>query len=232
MIRCCFCLFGLFLSLLLTGCGTSHTFAPVVEVEAQQHPTKPGAYRVKSGDTLYSIAWAFSQDYRELAARNDLSPPYHLKIGQIIVVSGKVVKKNYSHKKPRHHYTPSSTTLHWAWPAKGKIINKFSTKRGGNKGINIAGQYGESVHAAAAGTVVYRGSGLRPYGLMIIIKHDDNYFSAYAFNRRLLVKLGQEVKQGQIIAKMGRNDAGQVMLHFEIRRDGKPVNPLHYLPTR
>jgi lipoprotein NlpD len=118
---------------------------------------------------------------------------------------------------------------HWQWPAKGTIIKKFSLQSGGSKGIDIAGSLGDLVRATAPGRVVYSGSGLRGYGNLIIVKHSDNYLSAYAHNQQLLVKEGDVVKAGAEIAKMGHNDAGQVMLHFEIRRNGKPVNPLLYL---
>jgi lipoprotein NlpD len=117
---------------------------------------------------------------------------------------------------------------HWLWPAKGKISKKFALKSG-NKGINISGQFGEAVIASAAGLVVYSGSSLRGYGNLIIIKHNANYLSAYAHNKNILVKEEQTIKAGQKIATMGRANDGQVVLHFEIRHNGKPVNPLRYL---
>ena len=117
----------------------------------------------------------------------------------------------------------------WQWPAKGKVLREFSLQEGGNKGIDIAGNLGDPVRAVAPGKVVYSGSGLRGYGNLVIIKHSDNYLSAYAYNKRLLVKEGDGVKAGMQIGKMGQNDRGQVLLHFEIRRNGKPVNPLLYL---
>jgi lipoprotein NlpD len=117
----------------------------------------------------------------------------------------------------------------WQWPAQGDVLKGFSLQMGGNKGIDIAGNLGDPVRAVAPGKVVYSGSGLRGYGNLVIIKHSDNYLSAYAYNKKLLVKEGDVVKAGAEIAKMGQNDAGRVMLHFEIRRNGKPVNPLLYL---
>lgn len=116
----------------------------------------------------------------------------------------------------------------WQWPVKGIIRKPFSLEKG-SKGIDIAGHFGDSVRAAAAGKVVYSGSGLRGYGNLVIIKHSDNYLSAYAYNQRLLVKEGDVVKAGAVIAKMGQNNIGEVVLHFEIRCNGKPVNPLLYL---
>ena len=120
----------------------------------------------------------------------------------------------------------------WAWPAKGPLIGRFSSNGSLNKGIDIAGELGQPVLAASDGTVVYAGSGLRGYGELVIIKHSDIYVSAYGHNRRLLVREGQKVKAGQIIAEMGSTGADRVKLHFEIRRQGKPVDPLQYLPSR
>ena len=119
--------------------------------------------------------------------------------------------------------------LDWAWPAKGKIVAGFS-ETANLKGIDIAGTAGEPVRASAAGRVVYAGSGLRGYGKLIIIKHNATYLSAYAHNREILVKEGQQVTRGQKIAEMGNTDADQVKLHFEIRRLGKPMDPAKYLP--
>ncbi|WP_394560919.1 peptidoglycan DD-metalloendopeptidase family protein [Aquipseudomonas alcaligenes] len=120
----------------------------------------------------------------------------------------------------------------WAWPASGALIGKFSSNGSLNKGIDIAGELGQPVLAAADGSVVYAGSGLRGYGELVIIKHSDAYVSAYGHNRRLLVREGQQVKVGQHIAEMGSTGADRVKLHFEIRRQGKPVDPLQYLPRR
>jgi lipoprotein NlpD len=118
----------------------------------------------------------------------------------------------------------------WAWPARGPLLHPFNS--GANpKGIAIGGEAGQPVLAAAPGKVVYSGSGLRGYGKLIIIKHDDTYLSVYAHNRELLVKEGQRVAQGQKIAEMGSTEADRVRLHFEIRQLGKPVDPLQYLPA-
>jgi lipoprotein NlpD len=134
---------------------------------------------------------------------------------------------------PRSAATPGTGSdpdqLDWAWPAKGKIVAGFS-ETANLKGIDIAGTAGEPVRASAAGRVVYAGSGLRGYGKLIIIKHNATYLSAYAHNREILVKEGQQVTRGQKIAEMGNTDADQVKLHFEIRRLGKPMDPAKYLP--
>ena len=120
----------------------------------------------------------------------------------------------------------------WAWPASGSLIGRFASNGSLNKGIDIAGQLGQPVLAASGGTVVYAGSGLRGYGELVIIKHNETYVSAYGHNRRLLVREGQQVKVGQSIAEMGSTGTDRVKLHFEIRRQGKPVDPLQYLPRR
>jgi lipoprotein NlpD len=120
----------------------------------------------------------------------------------------------------------------WAWPTNGILIAKFSSNGSLNKGIDIAGDLGQPVLAASDGSVVYAGSGLRGYGELLIIKHSDTYVSAYGHNRRLLVREGQQVKAGQTIAEMGSTGADRVKLHFEIRRQGKPVDPLEFLPRR
>jgi lipoprotein NlpD len=120
----------------------------------------------------------------------------------------------------------------WAWPASGVLIGKFSSNGSLNKGIDIAGELGQPVLAASDGSVVYAGSGLRGYGELVIIKHSDAYVSAYGHNRRLLVREGQQVKVGQHIAEMGSTGTDRVKLHFEIRLQGKPVDPLQYLPRR
>lgn len=120
----------------------------------------------------------------------------------------------------------------WAWPASGALIGKFSSNGSLNKGIDIAGELGQPVLAASDGSVVYAGSGLRGYGELVIIKHSDTYVSAYGHNRRLLVREGQQVKVGQHIAEMGSTGTDRVKLHFEIRRQGKPIDPLQYLPRR
>lgn len=122
--------------------------------------------------------------------------------------------------------------IRWQWPSKGRLIASFKTKGQVNKGVNLAGRTGDPVFAAASGTVVYAGNGLLGYGNLIIIDHNQSYLSAYAHNSRVLVKESDKVTGGDKIAEMGRSGAERVMLHFEIRRDGVPVNPLKYLPKK
>ncbi|EQA4287130.1 murein hydrolase activator NlpD [Cronobacter dublinensis] len=128
--------------------------------------------------------------------------------------------------------TNSAPVATWRWPTEGNVIENFSAAEGGNKGIDIAGSKGQAIVATAEGRVVYAGSALRGYGNLIIIKHNDDYLSAYAHNDTMLVREQQEVKAGQKIATMGSSGTSSTRLHFEIRYKGKSVNPLRYLPQR
>ena len=132
--------------------------------------------------------------------------------------------------KPAEPTALTGDEIAWIWPASGKTVGTFS--EGGSKGVDIAGKAGDSVIASADGKVVYSGTGLRGYGKLVILKHNNTYLSAYAHNQTILVKEGQAVSKGQKIAEMGNSDADQVKLHFEVRRQGKPVDPLKYLPVR
>lgn len=124
---------------------------------------------------------------------------------------------------------PEDDAVSWTWPAEGKLIATFE---GGKKGVDIAGKPGQPVFAAASGKVMYAGSGIRGYGNLVIVKHTSNLLSAYAHNKTILVKEGQSVTKGQKIAEMGDSDSDSVKLHFEIRQQGKPVDPSKYLPPR
>ena len=270
--------------------------APVVT----QRGAKDGVYVVQRGDTLYSIAVAFGQDYRDIARWNSLDDPTKLAVGQSLRVTPPegdsavvgVVAVNPSAPtetrpleavpqtpapvasppaaspappaptapppvaavtppagattspgptepatKPQpteragSPLPPAATgSLLWQWPAKGKVVDPFNEMR--NKGIDIGGAEGDAVLAAGDGEIVYSGSGLRMYGNLVIIKHNDDFISAYAHNKQILVKQGQTVRRGQRIADLGKTDDGQPKLHFEIRYRGKPVDPTKYLPPR
>ena len=125
-----------------------------------------------------------------------------------------------------------SSRVIWSWPVKGKLIQGFNPNSAGKKGVKIAARAGTSVRAAAAGKVVYAGSGLSGYGRLIIIKHNKDFLSAYAHNRKLVAREGQWVKKGEVIAQMGSSGTDRTQLHFEIRKLGRPVDPLRYLPKR
>ncbi|PKO45669.1 MAG: peptidase M23 [Betaproteobacteria bacterium HGW-Betaproteobacteria-22] len=289
---------------------------------------RPQTYMVKKGDTLYSIGLEYGYDYKEIAAANQISPPYLIRIGQILKFSTlnepaiaaengpqkpfgdesgvttypiqqdsaiaaittnvkpaepahisepKAIREPYSDKayntplpaskatkpdtiansakngaaentkkpvaeKPalepkaetktevkadNQNSTATNANLNWIWPAKGRVIAKFNDA--GNKGIDIAGKMGQEIQSTAAGKVIYSGSDLRGYGKLVIVKHNATYLSVYANNSKILVKEGQQVKQGQKIAEMGDSDSNSVKLHFEIRQQGKSVDPMKFL---
>ena len=239
---------------------------------ANQSSAKDGAgyHIVNSGDTLYSIAWRYNQDYKDVAIWNNIASPYTIYPGQLIRLkpAPKPVSKPPLTKKgtplqiePAEKNTtpattkslpaPKSTTtikkqpevaatktetkpalpngpIKWSWPTNGKLDKSNSPTS--EKGIDIRGNPGQTVKAAAAGDVVYSGSGLLGYGKLIIIKHNETYLSAYAYNSKLLVKEGDRVTAGQAISNMGQDHSGRSVLHFEIRKNGKPVNPIKHLP--
>ncbi len=196
-------------------------------------------YRVHPGDTLYAISRRSGYGYRTIARWNHIKPPYTIKVNQILRLTPPPVKQSHikgSRAPNRHaissHKKKSKKILKiiWRWPLKGVIVRNFIQT--GKKGIDIAAIKDRYVRAAAAGKVVYSGSGLVGYGNLIIIKHGEIYLSAYGNNRRLLVEEGQKVKAGQIISELGSRATNRPILHFEIRRQGDPVNPLRFLPRR
>jgi lipoprotein NlpD len=133
-------------------------------------------------------------------------------------------------ESPRVESARPADEINWIWPVPGKVLDTFDASR--NKGIDVAGKVGEPVMAASDGKVVYSGTGLRGYGNLVIVKHSETFLSAYAHNSKLLVNQGDPVKRGQKIAELGSSDADKPKLHFEIRREGQPVDPLKYLPAR
>jgi lipoprotein NlpD len=213
----------------------------------------PGWYTVKRSDTLYSIAWRYGVDYKQLARWNkiDVSSPIHpgqrlrlLKPRAQTVAAGSTQKSSSKSKtkaKTKAKAKPTTASkkkqfgtsgpTKWIWPTKGKPLNTFLVSKLDRRGIDIAGKAGQPVRATAAGKVVYSGNGLAGYGNLIIIKHSDTYLSAYAYCQERLVEEGKFVKSGKVIAKMGRRD-NIAKLHFEIRRNGKPVDPMKYLPNQ
>ncbi|HET6913815.1 MAG TPA: peptidoglycan DD-metalloendopeptidase family protein [Rhodanobacteraceae bacterium] len=312
---------------LLGGCATSP--APVVDRSMggeSPHYSQPGGdhvngrmaeggYVVARGDTLYSIAFKHGMDYRALAERNHIAPPYVIYPGQVLhidvaVAPSSPVRSTFvprttrpqnnapvfetvpNEPEPAHVQPATSTSvavatraepasgattghaqpapappvvtqspapatppansaaskplpqvasgktrsvdgITWQWPADGAVISGFQDGNGGSgAGLDIAGNAGDPVRAAADGVVVYSGNGLIGYGELIIIKHSDTYLSAYGHNRKRLVKEGEHVRAGQLIAEMGSSGAPREELHFEIRKNGKPVDPADYLPGR
>ena len=218
-----------------------------------------GYVQVRRGETLYSIAWRFDLNYHELARWNGLVPPYTLTPGQWLKMNPPVLASRVatpSHTVPVHNVSsqgvahpykqtevPSATPLQqtnisplsgaprFIWPTHGTVLQAYSKT---SQGIEISGKLGQPVVAAAAGQVVYSGSGLPSYGNLVIIKHNGHYLSAYGHNKKLLVKEGDVVKQGQEIALMGESgtDMTRPTLFFEIRVDGNPKNPITYLSEK
>jgi lipoprotein NlpD len=237
------------LVLMLTACGGgSQAVAPVGAYRAQSQQAPPSVYKVRRGDTLYSVSWRFGMDYKQVASINGIRSPYTIYVGQKLrfksyrrvasktkkAVSAKPKKKaaKTTNRQSSSSKVSANQRLSWRWPIKGKVISTYSKSATGRKGIDIAGKSGQKVAAAASGKVVYSGNGLPRYGNLIIIKHNDAYLSAYAHNKNLLVKEGQWVKTGQKIALLGRTGTQRDQLHFEIRRNGKPVDPMRFLPKR
>ncbi|NAW69952.1 murein hydrolase activator NlpD [Vibrio sp. V27_P1S3P104] len=171
-----------------------------------------------------------SQNHKKTASSVSKTSPKSIDQGKTKGYVGGESKINVNNKVVTKPKQSNDKIAKWLWPTKGRVIKNFSAGDQGNKGIDIAGQRGQSIISTAAGTVVYSGNALRGYGNLIIIKHNDHYLSAYAHNDQLLVKEGQSIKAGQKIATMGSSGTNSVRLHFEIRYQGKPVNPQRYLP--
>lgn len=215
-------------------------------------------YRVNKNETLYAIAWRYSLDYRELAGWNNITEPYIIYPGQELILINperlpahrraaldrsppRPSSKSHAQVAKASHpasVEPSAVTVElpppkaFQWPADGKVIVTFKGSKSISQGIDILGKPGQAVAAAAGGKVVYSGNGLNGYGNLVIVKHNDTYLSAYAHNRKLLVNEGDMVESGQQIAEIGMLDQSTAALHFEIRKQGKPVDPLKYLPKR
>ena len=226
---------GACLSCILSGCTGN---APVYNIGEDP----PNEHVVRKGDTLYSIAFRYRLDYKSLASINRIKQPYTIFPGQQLKLLGasqmpdkdgapeKALAAKRAHVKSRPAASPPRAAIMWHWPLEGKQLGSFSLSAPVNKGIDIEGRTGSNVLATADGAVVYAGGNLRSYGKLVIIKHNDIYLSAYGNNARILVKEGDLVKAGKKIAKVGKNSAGVRLLHFEIREQGIPKNPLNYLP--
>ena len=240
------------------GTGRPTVVAPVATGDVKQLPGfenagKPGYYTVKPGDTLIRIGLDAGQNFRDIVRWNNLENPNLIEVGQVLrivppssdnplvvtrpVTSGTVgtttaIAPVRPASAPASSSQPAATEddIAWIWPAQGKLIAGFDEVK--NKGYDIDGKSGDPIIASADGRVVYAGAGLRGYGNLIILKHNNTYLTAYAHNQTLLVKEDQTVKKGQKIAEMGSSDADRVKLHFEIRRQGKPVDPAKYLPAK
>ena len=288
---------ALVLLLALASCS-ARNYAPIRDQSKPQRAPESDYREVRSGDTLYSIAWESGLDVRELATWNQIDPPYLIRPGQRlrlkapparvaspgtgyrVVAKGETLhtiaasagvrmedlaawnglsppyrllpgqrlrltspnsarptpgdtpppknKTVVARAAPREDKFDRVSSIVWAWPTEGTMLARFDT--GASKGVDIGGAIGQTIRAAAAGKVVYQGSGLRGYGRLIIIKHNADFLSAYAHCEATHVKEGDIVKSGQKIADMGSTGTDRAKLHFEIRRRGVPVDPLQYLP--
>jgi lipoprotein NlpD len=234
---------------LLAGCG-SRGPAPVSSLEGYG-PAPKGYYRVLPGDTLSEIAERRRVPLDTLARWNGLQAPYPVYAGRLLRVepptaapravgagptvarAGGAPEGRAADAKPaaKRGGKAAASGLDWRWPLRGRVVTTFSGGDRTRQGIRIAGRAGDKVRSAEAGTVVYSGSGLKGYGNLIIVKHNNDYLSAYGFNRRLLAAEGARIERGQNLAEVGRAPGGQYLLHFEIRRGGTAVDPLDYLPV-
>lgn len=247
------------MAVVLIACSSSAK-APIGERSPYQRPN-PGIHTVQTGESLYSIAWQYGYDYQTVARWNGIKPPYTIFAGQKLRVkpsaaykpprptaSQGVSKSTVAKASPKPQLqskskqtTPpvkqypqlaSAGPIRFIWPNNGPVIKSFTATQDGKTGIAIGGASGAKIRAAAAGKVVYAGSGLVGYGRLIIIKHNKIFLSAYGHNQNILVKEGDWVTRGQTVASMGSTGTNRTKLHFEIRRYGKPVDPLKYLPKR
>ena len=231
---------------------------PVKQWPGFENAGKPGYYTVKPGDHLIRIGLENGQSYKDIARWSNIDNPDRIEVGQVLrivppanegVVAKPVVISKVapvamaplpaaSASKPAPAAAPVAASPSLAandepafiWPNNGTVLASFDEVK--NKGVDISGAAGDPVLAAADGRVVYAGAGLRGYGNLVILKHNNTYLTAYAHNQKLLIKEDQSVKKGQKIAEMGSSDSDQVKLHFEVRRQGKPVDPSKYLPAR
>jgi len=218
------------LALLLASCGSSSRWQDA-----------PQTHIVRKGETLFSISWRYGKDPHDLARWNRLGDGSLIYPGQVIRLTpaggsaGQTTTRKPSTSTRRTRPLPdipAQPAPKWSWPTNGRINVGFGAKPGPGTGVLINGKAGQSINAAASGRVVYAGGGLIGYGKLIILKHNDTYLSAYGYNASLLVKEGEQVKQSQRIATMGEGPERKPRLHFEIRRNGQPVNPRQHLPSR
>ncbi|HWD31538.1 MAG TPA: peptidoglycan DD-metalloendopeptidase family protein [Pseudomonas sp.] len=193
-----------------------------------------GTYKVKRGDTLYSIASRHGWSFKELARFNGINPPYAVNVGQTIRFGGtktatRTASKSTSKARPVAPAT-KVTLRGWAWPVQGAVIGRYSAADKLSKGIRIAATQGQPVFASLGGKVAFA-TNIRGYGNLIILQHGTSHASVYGHNSKLLVKEGQTVSKGQKIAEAGDLDTHRVQLYFEIRQNGKPIDPLSVLPA-
>ncbi len=190
-------------------------------------------YIVQPGDTLYSISLLYDVNYIKIANWNNIKSPYQLKVGDKIEIKSKKYRKlsksdnNLKTSKNKIRY---ASNVKWGRPHDGRISKEFSYSDIGKKGIDFSGNIGDEILSSSDGMVVYTGNGIKGYGNLIIIKHNQTFLSAYAHASKILVEENDVVKKGQVIAKLGDTDSVKPILHFQIRKNGKSVDPKKYLP--
>ena len=233
----------------------------VKQLPGFENAGKPGYYTVRPGDTLIRIGLDTGQNWRDIVRWNSLENPNVIEVGQVLrvvppssdnplvvtrpvtpgvanantgtvaaVQPASAARPPASAASASQPAQPAEDDIAFVWPAQGSLLAGFDEAK--NKGFDISGKAGDPIVASADGRVVYAGAGLRGYGNLIILKHNNTYLTAYAHNQTLLVKEDQNVKKGQKIAEMGSSDTDRVKLHFEVRRQGKPVDPAKYLPAK
>ena len=239
---------------LLAGCGSSRVIRHGTGASGPVKVSKPrygATHVVRRGETVYRIATGNGITALDLALWNNIRPPYTIYPGQRVRLypggGGATRTVSRSTATPSRSspslarpatsaaapvYAPARSDVGWRWPTDGQLIGRYVSGDPTKQGIDVAGSSGQAVRAAGDGVVVYSGTGLVGYGELIIVKHNEQWLSAYGHNRARLVNEGQVVKAGQQIAEMGRTGAARDMLHFEIRYNGKPVDPLAYLPKK
>jgi lipoprotein NlpD len=191
-------------------------------------------YTVRKGDTLYSIAWRFDREYQSLARLNGIKSPYRIYPGQTLKLKASsttarpATSRSSSSKRSSTATVASAPPSVWVWPAEGSVERGYGS---GNKGIDIAVTTGTPVVSVAAGEVVYAGGGLRGFRHLVIVKHDSRYLSAYSLNDAPRVSEGRSVKAGGRLADVSARGAAAVV-HFEVRRDGKPIDPRSVIRKR
>jgi len=244
----------LLLGTLVLGCARYDYYPRGIHQSAKkvQGKVNSSAYIVKKGDTLYSIGKHYNIDYHQLAKRNGIKKPYVVYVGQRVYTQGFAPVAAHKSKSPRtklqrikftSHNEPGKLTkyppasrgnINLVWPAKGALSSRFGPRENRmHDGIDIGAKEGTPIYAAAAGEVVYSDDRLSGYGKLVIVRHSSDMFTAYAHNQRNLVRKGDRVKAGAVIASVGRTGrASGPHLHFEVRRGPTPVDPLVYLPRR
>lgn len=237
---------------ILSGCASK----PQIN-NPTRYATAPDYYTVRSGDTLSGIAARYGLSYISIADMNDVAPPYRIYVGQSLKLKASANNRRTTTTQavtqtapiqrqavtlpttPAVTTTPSTntapvtptqvTSLRWVKPSNGAVIENFNLTNN-VKGIRYGGNVGDPVYAAANGQVVYAADGLKEYGNLILIKHIDGYITAYAHNSKMIVKSGENITAGQKIAEMGSSGASRTMLEFQVRLNGKPINPTNVLP--